>query len=203
MGYNLSKSSVIRSKPDLELLYKAKKTVKFPTPRPDQKVRRLREAIAAAEVHEEFRYLYEGIYGQYRFKLEPGYLVAIYQGGESTGIIVEDPNDGDIGEYENMKNSGDGAKANGNGEEEGKRLIIETAFNLIEVLGSILANLDSQELTFPNAVLDESEKIKIYGWTRESEHCEWNLIDSGDKGITLTKDKVPHEITFMPPGEES
>ncbi len=199
MGYNLSKNSVIRVKLDLELLRKIKKTIKFPTPRPDQKARALNQALAASEVHEEFKHFYDEVKPFYRFKLRPGYLIAEYIGEISNGdpIIVEEPEDADLGEEENLRKEL-GVKA-----PEEKRLIEETAFSLIEILGTILANLDAQEISFPNASLDSNEKMKIYGWTKQSENISWNLIDSGDKGIVLTKDQVPFEIIFQPPPEET
>lgn len=188
MGYNKSKKSVTKSLTQLDQLEQAKRTIKFPTNDPAALQRRLHEAVAAAEMHEEFRHYFDSIKNYYRFEQEDGYLVARYVVNQ---LVIGDP--------EELMGNGNGKGHISPQIDKSREITIDNAFSLIDVLGSVLGNLDAMEITFPLVVLTYNEKLKLWAWTKESDHTEWVFIDMMDKGIVLTrKDGIPIEMLWSP-----
>lgn len=200
MSFNLSKNSVIRSKPQLDQLLESKSTIKFPTDRPDKLRTRIYEALKAAAQHEEFK-KYVKIKVYYKFKIESGFLVAKYMMDETKGVKGEE--DGDNSESSNPVSSAPVEVR----EEPVVSLNVEKkefpeAISLIDVLGTLLGNLTAHELSFPNVILSKEEKLKLFGWTKEVDNMLWRFIDMDDKGIVLTKEEVPIDILWQPEEED-
>lgn len=196
MGYNLSRQKVIKYKPLLEQLAKEKKTISFgPVEDPKDLAYGLREGAKAALKYEEFKDL-RGVYGNYSFSPKERMVVAKYKGIEDIEAVV-------VKEEEKEEKVEKKVKT----KEEVKldkwldKLTIDTANSLLDIFGSILSNSNYGELTFPNAVLSPEEKLRLYAWTKEGKNNEWKFIDHEEKGVTLSRKEVPHEILWQP-GEE-
>lgn len=188
MGYNKSKRSVLRSIIQLDQLEATMKTIKFPTSDPKSMQHRLNEALAAADTHEEYKHYATNLRPVYRFEVEEGYVIARYMMFDDT-----------LGQsYDDRSNGKHKSKV------QDLDITIDNAYSLIDVLGSLLGNLNAEEITFPNTVLSESDKLKLWAWTKESDHTEWLFIDREDKGIILTrKDNIPVEMLWAPEQEEN
>lgn len=171
MGYNKSRFSVLRSKPQLDILVSSPKTVFFPTSDPRKLARKLNEALAAAEVHDEFKH-YTRIKDQFKFRAGSGELIA--ERLDETSPVASPP-----------EHSPKPASP-----------IKETFPNITDLVGvMVVASKEpADELFFPDANLTLEEKRKLLTWTTEA--LKLKFIDHDGAGLTLTKLDVPDEILW-------
>lgn len=182
MGYNLSRFSVNRNKPQLDLLLSATGDIRFETARPRQLSYKLREALLACKEFEEFKHYYAAINPNFTFKEEPDAVIAIY-----SPVSVGVP----IGEMDVSEDRGLSKPAKGT---------VESARKLLDVIGSGVEG-DKEgywEIYFPNAVLSRVDQKSLWDWT---ETTSWGFIDHQEKGLTLTKSEEYEDILWGPEEE--
>ena len=179
MGYNLSRFSVNRNMPQLDLLLTATSDVHFTTARPRQLCYKLREALLASKEFDDLKHYYDTINPNFTFREEEDAVVAAYD-PVSIGVPVGDM---DVRE--------DGRPA---GQEKGT---VDGARTLLDVLGGGVEG-DKEgylEIYFPNVVLSQDDHQKLWDWT---ETTEWGFIDHQEKGLTLTKSTEFEDILWRP-----
>ncbi len=182
MGYNISRFSVNRNRPQLDQLLVAKGDLRFETSDPRKLSYKIREALMSAKEFEEFKHYYDTIFPHFTLREESNAVVAIYH-SIPIGIPLGTDDSGDDNELPR----------------ETKGTISE-ALSMLDIIGGGIEG-DKEgfiELFFPNARLNPSDQNKLHDWTQTT---EWKYIDHGDKGVTLTKDKdLPTEIFWEPEG---
>ena len=181
MGYNLSRFSVSRNLPQLDILLKATSTLRFETSDPRLLAYKLRESILASNEFPDLKHYYEKINPNFIFKEEPDAVVAEYN-PPSTGVPAREddiPEDREVGK-----------RAKGT---------VEDARQLLDVIGSGVEGDKEgyEEIYFPNAVLKPADMKALWDWT---ETTEWGIIDSQEKGLALTKSKEFEGILWRPGG---
>jgi hypothetical protein len=176
MGYALSRSSVIRNREQLEQLLQMQTTLVFKTANPQRLAYKLREAIAAAQMFEEFSDL-ASIRHMYKFKARSGEVIALYDYEPSTeGQTIE-------GKRFERKPP------------VPEKKVVPGVINLVEILVAAIKMMEESEILFPNAAISEEDKGKMFEWAVEN---SWKFIDHGEGGLTLTRKKVPEEILWKP-----
>jgi len=179
MGYNLSRFSVSRNLPQLDILFRATANIRFETNDPRLLAYKLREAILASNKFDDLKHYYEKINPNFVFKEEADAVVAEYN-PVSPGVSV--------GEVDVREDSGLGKRTKG---------IEESARQLLDVIGSGIEGDKEgyKEIYFPNAVLDFDSKLRLWTWI---ETTDWGFIDHQEKGLTLTKSKEFEDILWRP-----
>jgi hypothetical protein len=177
MGYTISRASVIRNKEQLEQLLKMKQTLVFKNiSNPTRLAHKLREAIAASGEFDEFKHLAE-LKTMYRFRTGSNTVIAQY---EVTSVEPEPVNKDNIQEPKPIVPE--------------KKTIPEPLGEL-DVVATALKFSKEIEIHFPNAILSEEGKTKIWRWTQT---VDWNYIDHDGAGLTLTKKDIPEEVKWQP-----
>jgi len=177
MGYNISRNSVVRNKPQLDELLRARKTIMFKSSNPRRLMVKLWEAIKSAEKFPEF-HEYAEISKMYKFRKI------------STGVLC------DYIEIPEVVTDGPSVKLT---PEPGRPTFMEfpEAVSLIDVIGVAIKFDNLLELRFPSAVLNVEDSSKLYDWT-QLEDTKWQFISHEEAGLTLTKNDVPEEILWRP-----
>ena len=179
MGYNLTRHSIRRNRPQLDQLYELKKTISFVTQNPHRLAYKLREAIAACGEFEELED-YHSVLSLYTIKVRNRSVLAEFSDvhiGVSPGKNVDEPDP----------------------------IVVEPVrtepgpLSLIDVLGEVVGNEVEEEIHFPNALLPPEDKVKLLDWTRQNP--PWAFISHGDKGITITGLEVDPELLWSPEDE--
>lgn len=177
MGYNISRHSVLRHRPQLDQLLETKQSVMFKSPRPERLAYRLRQAVAAASQLEEFsKYAELRVLYKFRVEVEQKAVIAEYQ-AVSEGEI--------IGQMSSIKRPG--------------RKVLPEAMSLMDVIGAGLKFENEEELHFPNVWLELEERERLFKWTSDT---TWSYISHEDAGLTLTKKPVPEEVKWTPQTEK-
>jgi len=181
MGYNLSRFSVSRNLPQLELLLNATGDIRFETSDPRKLCYKIREALSASKEFEDLKHYYEKIDPNFTFVEEPDAVIAKYN-FVSVGIPVE---------HVDVRES-DGEK----GQKETKGRVI-TARQLLDVIASGIEGDEKgyEELLFPNVVLSKKDMKSLWDWT---ETTSWEIIDHQEKGLTLTKSEGYKDFIWRP-----
>ena len=184
MGYNLSRFSVSRNLPQLDILLHATSNIRFETNDPRLLAYKLSESLLDSNKFEDLKHYYEKINPTFVFKEEPDAVVAEYN-PPSTGVSTREV---DVSEDR----------------EVGKRTkgTVESARQLLDVIGSGVEGDKEgyEEVYFPNAVLGKVDMRALWDWT---ETTEWGFIDHQEKGLTLVKSKEFEEILWRPTTEEN
>lgn len=196
MGYNLTKNSVIRNKPQLDQLREARKrggSVLFPASRADKLASKLRESLRAAEKHEEYQHYYEELYNDYSFKETDRGVLAEFVGSregveiESTSLILS------LETRENGKEDRP-ITPQENSFDPSCKSEFEDAHELFEVMAHAVMNEECMELSFPNVKMGEGDLNDLLNWSLNK---GWKIVDSGERGLVLTKSAdVPKEIVY-------
>jgi len=181
MGYNLSRFSVSRNLPQLDLLLKAESDIRFETNEPRKLSYKLREALLASREFEDLEHYYNTINPKFTFKEESNAVVA-----EFNPVPVGVP----IGEMDVREDSGLAKRLKGT---------IDSARTLIDVIGGGVEG-DKEgyvDILFPNVVLGKEDMKALWDWT---ETTDWEFIDHQEKGMTLTKREGFEDIVWRPEG---
>lgn len=190
MGYNLSKATVRRNLPQLEQLRDAKKTLFLPSSNPERLAYKLREAMRAAEKHEEDFPGFTQLRQQYRLRaLEEGVICEWLISSPIKGVVL-----GQEGEPESRPPESSPSRTS---QKPYKKTLPEVE-DSVDMLASALTFSGESELHFPNVQLSHDDKERIAGWC---EGQEWKLIDHHDAGATLTKFDVDPSILYTPESE--
>jgi hypothetical protein len=180
MAYSRAKTAVQRAQKQLEQLYKSRKTIDWATPNPSRLSYQLREAIHAAQYHEEFRHLADLRY-VYEFRQLNGSVRAHYIGldlPESLTTPVEGDAGTDVGASEMPTTRLDGPST------------------LTEVIGAMISLGDTvAEVFLPDAALSEDDLRRLYVFAHDA---EWSLISHEGAGVTLTRRTVAKELLYEP-----
>jgi hypothetical protein len=177
MGYTISRASVKRNKEQLEQLLKMKQTLVFKNiANPTRLAHKLREAIAAAGEFDEFKHLAE-LKTMYRFRTGANTVIAQYE----VAFVEPEPLKKD--DTQDPKPVAPEKKT------------MPDALNAMDVVGAAMKFSKEHEIHFPNAVLVDEDRIKLWRWTQE---VEWNYIDHDGAGLTLTKKDIPEEVKWQP-----
>ena len=179
MGYNLSRFSVNRNLPQLDLLLKATSDIRFETSDPRKLSYKLREALLASRKFEDLAHYYDTINPSFVFREEKNAVVAEYT-FVSPGVPV--------GEMDVSEDSGLSGQTKGT---------IESARTLLDVIGGGVEGDENgyEEIYFPNAVLKPTDQKSLWDWT---ETTSWGFIDHQEKGMRLTKSEEYEEILWRP-----
>lgn len=175
MTYNLSKQVVKRMRRYLEDMLEAKADLSWPTQRPDSLAYRIREALAAAQAHQEYAMFHE-LRVNYEISAKKGWVEARWMGAtemfERTEVYVP------------------------------QRIVVTEVRDPHGIVGAaIKLEPKANEIYFPNAVLSNRDKLIIYRWTLQ-EDVRWKFIDQGDEGATLTRKEVDEILLWEPEGIE-
>lgn len=190
MGYNLSRTSFNRNKPQLDQLVEEQRTIRFPSTRPAKLARKIREAVASCEIFEDLKEkYYDYIKRHYIFKTVKGAVIA-YHDENPLGTPIGEDASGD--DFESMGEMEGEVKK----KEELKKREVREVINLIELLVSMSEEKEAEEMYFPNAVLDDKSKNRLFNWTQKEENSHWSFVDHLEKGITLTQKEVPEELLW-------
>jgi len=181
MGYNLSRFSVNRNLPQLDVLLNATSNIRFETNDPRLLAYKIREALLASNEFEDLRHYSEKINPNFTFKEEEDAVVAEFN-TVSTGIPV--------GEVDVRENSGLDKPTKGR---------VESARQLLDVIGSGVEGDKEgyEEIYFPNAVLNKKDMKALWDW---AETAEWGIINHQEKGLTLTKSNEFESFLWRPEG---
>jgi hypothetical protein len=178
MGYTLTRASVIRNKAQLDQLLDLKTDLKFPTKRPDRLAYKLREAIRAAALFEEYSQ-YAVLKDMYVLRETASGVLAEYRPVDPTGEpIMVAP--------EQVKATPVTPESK----------TVPDAISLMEILGFIMHHPKEHEVSFPNASLSRDDKVRLSEWTRTDAGEKWSFIDHDESGLTLTKKKVPADVIW-------
>lgn len=181
MGYNLSRFSVNRNLPQLDLLLNAETDIRFETNEPRKLASKLREALLASREFEDLVYLYDGINPNFTFIEEENAVLAKYN-FVSDGVPVGEM---DVREDHKLARQAKGT--------------VESARTLLDVIGGGVKGDEGryEEIYFPNAVLSREDQKRLWDWT---ETTDWGFIDHQEKGLTLTKSEEYEGIVWRPEG---
>lgn len=172
MPYNLSRAAVRRHMRYLQDMKEASTTLTWPAENPAQFARKLREAMAAAQKYSEFSEFHK-LKDFYRISPRTGWVEAVWLGPQA-GQVATKPS----------------------------RLTINEATDAYGIVGACLKfAAKANELYFPNALLKEGEKLKVYEWGR-SENPRWKLIDHSDGGATMSRKHGIDPFYLWKPEEE-
>ena len=178
MGYNISRHAVERNRPQLDDLLALRKTFEIPTASPQRLASKLWEAIRSARELSER-------YPQYAKYAEISVLYRLRQ--TKTGVLCEWVAD-------LLKDSGEDTKSP---TLVPTRMEFPEAASVMDVIATVTKFSDMQEIRFPNAVLQQRDRKKLYNWTKK-EGVTWRYISHDDAGLTLTKKEVPEELLWNP-----
>jgi len=181
MGYNLSRFSVSRNLPQLDLLLNATSTLRFETSDPRLLAYKLRESLLASNEFPDLRHYYEKINPVFVFKEEQDAVIAEYN---PTPVGVP------VGEVDVPEDREVGKRTKGT---------VESARQLLDVIGSGVEGDKEgyEEIYFPNAVLKPVDMKALWDWT---ETTAWGIVDSREKGLTLVKGEKFEDILWRPEG---
>jgi len=181
MGYNISRFSINRNLPQLDLLLEAECDVRWETENPRQLSYKLREALQSCKEFEGFTHYYDRITSNFTFREESNAVVATYN-PVPVGVPVGEM---DGGEDRRLGNQTKGT--------------LETARTLIDVLGGGQEGDERgyEEIYFPNVVLNKKDMKALWDWTESN---DWGFIDHQEKGLTLTKSLEFEGILWRPEG---
>jgi len=182
VGYNLTKQTVERQLEKLQVLYDTRQTRDFPSSNPRSLSYKLREAIKAAAIHNQYRHFTELQY-IYKFKTLDGSVRAEYTGYVPHVETVRPAREDEPGEVP----------------VDIETLHIPDAITLFDVIGAGLNFPHAPELHFQNVRLFMGEQEKLYKWGKE---IGWKLIEHPGEGVTLTKREVDDSILWTPEREQ-
>lgn len=199
MGYNISRFSVKRNQVQLDQLMVASANVLFPTKRPAKFARDIREALSASWHFPEYKKYYERIYHAFRFKIVEGGVLAELKFEQTVGEII-------IGDREKFilddlpKPPPQSVENQAQEIKPPERKVIHEATTLVDVISMLVKFPNDLEFHFPNVILSEKDKLKLFEFCLEK---TWKYIDQGTNGITLTqREDVPNEVLWQPEEEE-
>lgn len=169
MPYNTSKAVVNRSKAYLDAMLAGRKTLTWPTDKPQKLAYRIREVLYAVRKHAEYE-AYHDLPDFYRIRVRQGYVEAEYLGPELNATTPYIPTTMDIPQVEEVHG----------------------------VVGACIKfGSKSDEIHFPNAILEDGERLALYRWG-QGETPKWKLISHEDKGVTMTRRKVESVFLWEP-----
>jgi len=180
MGYNLSRFSVSRNLPQLDLLLNSKSDIRFETTEPRKLAYKLREALLASQKFEDLKHYYDKINLSFTFIEEDHAILARYN-FVSDGVPV-----GEMDVQPDSKPT----------KQKGR---VDSARTLLDVIGGGMEGDEKEyeEIYFPNVVLGKEDQEKLWDWT---ETTAWEFIDHQEKGLTLTKREGFEDIVWRPGG---
>lgn len=180
MGYNLSRFSVNRNLPQLDLLLNATGDIRFATNDPRKLSYKLREALLASNEFSDLKHYYVQINPNFTFKEEPDAVIAVYN-FVSPGVPV-----GSVDVSEDSRPAQQQTKGT-----------IDSARTLLDVIGGGVKGDEEGyiDILFPNVVLGKEDQKKLWDWT---ETTDWSFIDHQEKGLTLTKREGFEDIVWRP-----
>ena len=169
MAYNTSKASVRRIKRHIDDMIVAARTITWPAKEPRKFAYHIREAIFAARHHPEYE-KYAALRVDYKIYSHRGYVEARYQGTPIDEVVtVTAP----------------------------ERMTITEITDAPGIVGAAIKfEPRTDEIYFPNAVLNDDEKLSVWRWGRME---GWALIDQEDEGVTLTRREVEKIFLWQPP----
>jgi len=176
MPYNKSKACVRRMMPFLAVMKESKQTVTWPVKNGQAKFAyKLREAMDTVTLHPEFEQ-FHFLKDNYRIHPRSGWVEAEWIGVDADIAQIATP----------------------------ALLEIPEALDAQGVVGACIKfGIRADELHFPNARLNDNERLAIYQWGRNAElGPHWKLISHGDRGVTMTRKSGVSEIFLWEPGDE-
>lgn len=205
MGYNTSKKVVVRNIKILRRLAAERKTFSVEV-RPASVKRRyyeIREALEAVKHHEEYKefhhlgVLYELVKGKasikFRYKAKTADELTAEEIAEILAASKRD--------YESRKASRESIELSENPPEPVKETVKESkkvsdVHDFIQIISAVAAlSTTCDELYFPDAYLEDNERLRLYEWCKES---GWKYIDHEGAGITLTRKDIDPFILWEP-----
>ena len=200
MGYNRSSLVVQRFIEILDQLLEAAHSgtsLRFSSLTPHKLAYRLREALKAAQSHEDYRHYYDIIWPVFQFREAPGAVIAHYVGQqEDFSSLSGTP----------LSESPTFSKQQIRASEARPHLKqFPSVTSLTDIVATALSFSSEDELFFPSATLSDDEKKKLHRWTHSNAGSAWTFIDhssgNDDGGITLTQHDVDPDIAFHPSEE--
>lgn len=193
MGYNLSRRVCERNKRLLEKMLEKKATFKIPAENPKKKAFAIREALEAVHHNDGYAELYGELDKLYRINtlvncVEIEYLIvnnkptpeSEIKKGETVTATAQEKIQIVVENLETPK---------------GEIHLVEVR-DILAIIGSVIKLGDkADELFFPDAYLDDDEKLKLYNWVKNK---GWKFIDHLDAGITLTKKEINEFVLWEP-----
>ena len=177
MPYNKSKACVRRMLPFLSAMDVAKQTITWPVKdKTNVFAYKIREAMDTATLHPEFTHLHH-LKDNYRIHPRSGWVEAEWIGADLDYVGFSTPSAMEVPE----------------------------AIDAQGVVGACIKfAVKADEIHFPNASLNEKEKLAIYKWGRSEEHGpHWKLISHDGKGVTMTRKAGVSEIFLWEPKVEA
>ena len=192
MGYGTSRRIVIRMLGHLKVLEK-RATIQFAAENPSRLAYALREALYASQFYPDMKRFWE-LRRKYRFDVREGCVVARYEEidkplDEFEFAVVDAKV---IGETPASRADDLGAIA----QEALSQATLPGVSTLDAVIGGVLKySAQCEEVYFPDAILTEAEKERLYRWATGD---GWKIVDNEEEGITLTQKGVPEAIVWKP-----
>lgn len=162
MGYSKSKGVIRRMLPILEKVFSTRETQTFRTENPESLRYRIREALAACEDHEEFKYLYNSLHHNVRIRKNPDSVTVQWIGPDEYALGDDKKkNDTPFREYPSID-------------------------QLLEVIGLLLKAQEIDEHYFPKfnpAEGAESEKLRKFCTAND-----WEIVKMDHRpGISIVR----------------
>ncbi len=178
MPYNISKGVVHRNQRFLDDMLHGKKTLTWPAHDSGILAYKIREALFAAQRHPEFM-PYHVLKNWYRIHARLGWVEAEYIGPIISEQDVQAPTNLTLGRYTSVE----------------------------EIVGACIKFVrTADELHFPDAQLSVEDRTMLYRWGKtniEKGQPDWNLIDHGEGGVTMTRKKGVEEMFLWKPEESN
>lgn len=177
MPYNTSTRTIVRMRRYLDDML-ALRTMRWPTNEPEVLARRIREALAAAEVHEKVYPQFKELKAWFRLRVKKKprpYVEAEYIG----------PSDEDEATLPAITGV------------EPTRAEFPDTVTLVEAVSIAIEKfVEHNELHFPNLNLNPNDKLTLYNWTKQE--LKWKYLDHEGAGITLTQKPVQEIFLWRP-----
>jgi hypothetical protein len=192
LGYATSRRTVIRMLGHLKVLEK-RATIQFAAENPSRLAYAIREALFAAQFYPDF-IRFKELRKKYRFEVREGCVIARYEEMDKSvdefEFAVVDAKV--IGETAASRADDLGALA----QEALSTATLPGVSTLDAVIGgTIKYSPQCEEVYFPDAILTENEKERLFRWAVGE---GWKIIDNEEDGITLTQKGVPEAIVWKP-----
>lgn len=170
MAYARSKKSVTRIEPLLDQLLTSSDDVIFRCDEPQKVAYQLHEALKSAGFFPEYQ-KYLVIRDKFTIRTRAGKVIAELK----TRPIID---------------SIKGMKV------PPPKVTIDAVLNPLEIVGATIANNKPEEIYFPVSKLSEAELSELYIW---ASFVNYFIINHGDNGVTLTKDKPQFPLAAWEP----
>ena len=210
MTYRTSRLPYEELKQTIEALLELTDTFIFNTENPRRLAYRLREALHCCQFHEDLM-KFVPLIKLYSFEAHDTFVRARYRGSDDITKVEVRPGDRERTRTASKpkdypaKEPSDPTEPveEATYEEAADEIqhavdtsLLEGVVNLSGIIeGAKRYGVRVLEVYYPDAVLSEEDKGRLFRWTSEN---GWLIIDMEDAGLTLSKKDIPEEVQWRP-----